>query len=202
MGKTRKHTAAAKRQKRFNQKVRRKHFVQARKNEEESLQVDDTYIQEVNSGETSVEAVHASEFTASSDGNVLAISCNFSNFQTSDACTCLGEDMDVALMKTDDCLIELEKDDQKSTYTYEYLLDCREKLMKKVEQYREQIEEQSSKIACMVYEHKKQLKHIQSFYQGIAYAPTRTGRIVKAAHCSTSAAAEIMHELGLKYKQN
>ena len=51
MGKTRKHTAAAKRRKQFNQKVRRKLFVQARNSEEESLQVDydDTCIKEINS---------------------------------------------------------------------------------------------------------------------------------------------------------
>ena len=65
----------------------------------------------------SVEAVHGSEVTTNSDGNILATSCNFSNFHTLDVCTCLGEEVDVALMKTDDCLIELEKDDVKSTYT-------------------------------------------------------------------------------------
>ena len=107
MGKTRKHTVASKRTKRFNQKVRRKLFFKSRENEKESLQVDETC---VNSVDTSVETVHghASESTANNcDGNVLAASCNFSDFQTPDACTCLGEDMDVALMKTDDCFIEL-----------------------------------------------------------------------------------------------
>lgn len=204
MGKTRRHTAAAKRRKRFNQKVRCKLFVQARENEESLKPL-------TKKVDTSVEPSEFDDYTlqrsdgsvsANSDGNIMETQCKFLNFQTSDTCTCLGEDMDVALMKTDDCLIELENDDDKSAYTYEYLLDCREKLMKRVKTYRQQIEEQSSKMTSMAYEHKKQLQHIRSFYQGIAYAPTRTGRIVKSAHCSTSAAAEIMHELGLKYKQN
>ena len=103
-------------------------------------------------------------------------------------------------MKTEDSLFQLECDEHKSKYSYEYLLECREKLMQKVELYHGQLEEQSSKIARMTYEHKKQIKHIRTFYQDIAYAPTRTGRIVKAAHCSTSKAAQIMQELGLKYK--
>ena len=85
MGKTRKHTLAAERQ-----KVRCKPFVQSRDNEEESFQVAETCTKEV--VDTSEAEVHASESTVNCDGNVLPASC----FQTSDACICLGEDMDVA----------------------------------------------------------------------------------------------------------
>ena len=87
MGKKRKHTLAAERQKRFNQNVRCKPFVQSR---EESFQVAETCTKEV--VDTSEAAVHASESTANCDGNVLPASCVF---QTSDACICLGEDKDV-----------------------------------------------------------------------------------------------------------
>ena len=113
---------------------------------------------------------------------------------------CLGEDADVVLMHAEDSLMELESDESQSKYSYEYLLECRQKLMCKVAEYRERIEEQSTETTQVACKHRQEIEHIRSFYQAIAYAPTRSGRMVKAARCSSSVAAEIMRELGLKYR--
>ena len=112
--------------------------------------------------------------------------------------TCLGEDVDVVTMRTEDSLKEL--DEEEYEYSYEYLLECRQKLMRKVEEYRVYVEELTSKEARLIHKHREEVERIRNFYQTIAYAPTRTGRIVKAARMNSSAAAEIMTELGLKYR--
>ena len=192
-------SATAKRRKRFNQKVKRKLDKNASADYHGAettgpcphvnvniLQMEDTHIQE------------QGDVCYTTNTNSKELSYSHQDDEPSD--NCLGEDIDVVLMGTEDSLLQLECDKKKSKHSYEYLLECREKLIQKVKLYRRRIEEQSSEIAEMTYKHKKELKHIRSFYQGIAYAPTRTWRIVKTAHCSTSKAAEIMRELGLKYK--
>ena len=87
--------------------MKRKLFVRAHDDdnkEEERPQMEDT----------EVASVDTAEYTTNAHGNELAASCR-SNFQTSHA---LGEDIDVVLMKTDDRLIELETDEEKSTNTW------------------------------------------------------------------------------------
>ena len=82
-------------------------------------------------------------------------------------------------------------------YSHEYLLECRQSLIHKVRKYRADIERQSSDKARLVLKHHKELEHIRKFYQTIAYATTRTGKIVKKSY--SSAAAEVMKEIGLQY---
>lgn len=96
--------------------------------------------------------------------------------------------------------MEFETDESQSKYSYEYLMDCREKFMRKVAVYRERIEKLSAESTRVACKHRQEIEHIRSFYQAIAYAPTRSGKMVKAARCSSNVAAEIMQELGLEYR--
>ena len=68
--------------------------------------------------------------------------------------TCLGEDVDVVTMCTEDSLKELNE--EQFDYSYEYLLECREKLMHKVEEYRVCVEELTSKEASLIHKHRKE----------------------------------------------
>ncbi len=115
----------------------------------------------------------------------------------------MGEDEDVVLMETEDALNNLDNqaknDDTECKYPYQYLTDCREKLMSKVRKYRAVVEDQKSQMIIMQQKQHKEIERIRTFYQGIAYAPTRSGRLVKQVHCSSQTAKEIMKELGLKY---
>ena len=85
-------------------------------------------------------------------------------------------------------------------YSQDYLVDCRTKLIKKVTLYREQLEEAISNNARLTAKHRQEIESIRSFYKNLLHAPTRTGRIVKAACTTSNAAVKIMKELGLKYK--
>ena len=60
-------------------------------------------------------------------------------------------------MRTGDSLMEL--DEEQFEYSYiKYLLDCRQKLMHKVEDYRTCIEKQTSKEASLIHKHGKEVK--------------------------------------------
>ena len=84
---------------------------------------------------------------------ILIAELSYSHQDDEPSDNCLGEDIDVVLMGTEDSLLQLECD-KKSKHSYEYLLECREKLIQKVKLYRRRIEEQSSEIAEMTYKHK------------------------------------------------
>ncbi len=96
----------------------------------------------------------------------------------------LGVDLDVVQM-------EIENPYQEQ-FSIEYLLSCRRKFMLKVNAYRQDVRSQQAEAAL---KHKSQIDHIRSFYRTIAYATTRTGRIVKTSMQTSSAAASIMREL-------
>lgn len=112
--------------------------------------------------------------------------------ELADEYTSIGEDADVVMMHTEDTLIQLEK--EPSTHSCEYLLECRQTLMHKVERYRATLEKQSSAIAAMKYKQRQEIERIREFYQAIAYAPTRSSLIVKRAVCSSKTAAEILQD--------
>ena len=111
-----------------------------------------------------------------------------------------GEDMDVLEMSLEDSMKRL--DPNSVHYSLEYLTDCRTKLIQKVAQYRQQLETSTSNNTKLIYKHRQEIERIRSFYQNLMHAPTRTGRIVKAACTTSHAAVKIMQELGLKYKYN
>ncbi len=87
-------------------------------------------------------------------------------------------------------------------YSPGYLIECREKLIGKVRKYRKQYEDAETENAKLVYKHRQDVERIRSFYQKLMYAPMRSGKIIKAASTTSSAAVEIMKELGLKYRYN
>lgn len=112
---------------------------------------------------------------------------------------CIGEDADVVIMQTEDDIMKECDGESGPKYPYEYLLNCRKELMMRVKEYRAIVEDQKSRIIAMEYKHRKEIERIRSFYQGIAYAPTRTGKIYKRSHCSSSIAKQILKDVGLKY---
>ena len=93
--------------------------------------------------------------------------------EIADEHTSIGEDADVVMMHVEDSLIQLEKEPTK--HSHEYLLECRQMLMHKVERYRATLEKQSSVISAMKYKQRKEIENIREFYHTIAYAPTRSG---------------------------
>ena len=107
----------------------------------------------------------------------------------------IGEDADVVMMH----FIAMNLEKEPLRYSYDYLFDCREKLMQKVEHYRSIVEKQSSEITAMKFKQCQEIEHIREFYQAIAYAPTRSSRIVKRALCSTKTAAELLRDIGLEH---
>lgn len=114
--------------------------------------------------------------------------------------SCLGEDIDVVEMNLEDALLEL--DEGHTEYSQQYLLECRQRLVHKVKHYRAALEEHQSEIAQLKYKHHQEIARIREFYMKLAYAPTRSGRMVKASLISSSVAAEIMKELGLQHTAN
>ena len=104
----------------------------------------------------------------------------------------LGVDLDVVKMTFEN--------PYKDEFTNEYLQDCRRKLMQKVSAYRNKIESLKLQQSEAVRKHKAQLDRIRSFYQTIAFASTRTGKIVKTSLETSSTAASIMKELESTYK--
>ena len=109
----------------------------------------------------------------------------------------VGEDIDTLEMKIEDCVQQLSCDNY--GYTTKYLLDCRKKLMSKVDDYRTRLEESYSENAELVYKHRKELETIRAFYQSICHLPTRAGRILKASQGKLSAARQVLEEVGLDY---
>ena len=194
---------SSKRLKRSKQKVKRKLFTEKNKgNAYANHETEDNIHSDV--VETTANANHETEDNIHSDVDETTANANH---ETEDNIhsdvdeitnSCIGEDTDVVLMHTEDSLMDLDSDEN-AKYSYDYLLECRQKLMHKVAYYRARIEEQSTESAQVAYRHHKEIDQIRSFYQAIAYAPTRAGRMVKASICKSSVASQIMQELGLKY---
>ena len=109
-----------------------------------------------------------------------------------------GEDMDTLEMNIEDSIQVLSTDVQE--YSLEYYKDCRKKLISKVDTYRGRLEKAYSQNAKLVHKHREEVDSIRSFYQSILHMPTRTGRIIKAAHGNSSAAREVLEQAGLNYK--
>ena len=113
----------------------------------------------------------------------------------SDAC---GEDADIVEMNMEDALKRLEYNP--GNYTQEYLTECGVKLMKKVTQYRKQLEDSKTDNIRLAYQHRQEIEHIRSFYRTLMHAPSTSARIVKAGLSTSDVATKLMKELGLKYK--
>lgn len=72
--------------------------------------------------------------------------------------------------------------------------------MLKVNAYRSELESLKLDNAKMAFKHCFQIDCIRSFYQTIGFATTRTGKIVKTAMETSSAAANIMKEMESTYE--
>lgn len=110
----------------------------------------------------------------------------------------VGEDMDVFEMNLDDSIQALQADQQE--FSVQYLKDCRRKLLQKVTDYHKQLEDAKSMIVKLEYQKRQEIESIRMFYQNLMYAPTRSGRIIKASSTTSSAAVKIMKDLGLQYQ--
>ena len=109
----------------------------------------------------------------------------------------IGEDIDTLEMNIEDCVQQLCSEYEE--YPYSYLLDCRRKLMMKVDNYRKRLEQAYTQNSKLIYKHRKEVERIRAFYQSIVHLPTRAGRILKASQGKTSAARQVLEEFGLKY---
>ena len=107
-----------------------------------------------------------------------------------------GEDITVLEMHLED---SLRKEDE-GNYDYQYLLDCRKKLCRKVQYYRRKLEESVSANIKQALEHRKELESVRTFYHNIAYARTRTGQIVKSSLMNSSAAMALMKQISVDLK--
>ena len=90
-----------------------------------------------------------------------------------------GEDTDVLHMKLEDFYQGWEEN---AEYSRNYLLECREQLVRKVESYRRKIEELCTDKTETALKHRKEIEDIRTFYQNIAYGTSRSGTIVKKAN--------------------
>lgn len=105
----------------------------------------------------------------------------------------LGIDLDAFQMS-------LETEDNEDL-PYEYLLDCRKKLIRKIEWYRKQLDTSTSENTYLVSKHRAEIRRIKTFYQNIAFGRSHSGKLVKRALCTGKAASEFMKELNAKYRQ-
>ena len=109
----------------------------------------------------------------------------------------IGEDTDVMHMELEDFYREWDNSEHSSTY----LKECRQKLIEKVKEYHQKVEQlQTEKIetAC---KHRAEIGEIRTFYKNIAYGTSRSGRIVKKAMSTSDAAKEVLKMLGYEELQ-
>lgn len=116
--------------------------------------------------------------------------------ECSSSMTC-GEDLVALEMRLED---SLKKKDE--IYSYEYLLESRQRLCGQVERYREEVERLSSALTKQSSQHRVQLDHVRDFYRTIAYSQNRSGKMVKMSLEKSSPAAELMKELEAQYGSN
>ena len=79
-------------------------------------------------------------------------------------------------------------------YSSDYLQRCRQQLMDKVRAYRVELERERLEKKKLILETEERIQSIRTFYTNIALAPTRTGRIAKAALSSTHTAKQFLRE--------
>lgn len=109
----------------------------------------------------------------------------------------IGEDTDVMQMKLED--VYQQWDDSK--YTHKYLMECRQQLIKKIEEYRCKLEQLQTQNSEMTLKHRKEIEEIRTFYRNIAYGTSRSGKIVKKAMSFSDAAKEVLKAIGYQELQ-
>lgn len=87
----------------------------------------------------------------------------------------LGEDTDVVHMRLEDFYQQWEDGNE---FSANYLQECRQQLIQKVEEYRRTIEALKTEKAKVALQHRKEIEEIRKFYQHLAYGTSRSGGIV------------------------
>ena len=84
-------------------------------------------------------------------------------------------------------------------YPPAYLLKCREKLMSKVKQYRSRIHELEREVAHVKSKSNEEKERLRQFYETIAFAKSRSGRMVRSAMGTASTAGKIVRQMEAMY---
>ncbi len=97
----------------------------------------------------------------------------------------IDDDMDFVDMKLYDTYRQIDG----KPHSQEYLLKCRSKLTIKAQLYRQQTDHLQKEISRIELKHREQIERLRRFYETIAFGQSRSGKMVRAA-MSTSSAAE------------
>lgn len=159
-----------KREKRKRQKVKRKLFNASNKFRKSSVNADNSG-DILSSGSDGTDAILKQDDVYGVDTTVLEMQIE-DGFKEQDEATCSCAEQ----------------------YSPEYLERCRQQLMDKVRAYRVELERERLEKKKLMLETEERIQSIRTFYTNIALAPTRTGRIAKAALSSTHTAKEFLRE--------
>lgn len=93
----------------------------------------------------------------------------------SQTATCIGDVyIDHIEMQLYDCYRKQDGEE----HSYDYLLNCRVKLMDKVQQYKD-LNKSEEEMLKMTLTYKKEIERIRQLYQTIAIGQSRSGNIVR-----------------------
>ena len=85
-------------------------------------------------------------------------------------------------------------EESKQEYSYDYLVECRDKLRARVEHYQSQLAEERLKKQQIMYRCEEKLHRVRKFYKNIAIAPSRTGKIARAALLKFQTAKQFLND--------
>lgn len=120
----------------------------------------------------------------------------------SDTCTSAFGNVAIDIDVIDMALYDSYRQIDGEPHSQEHLLKCRMKLMQKVKCYKEQINYLQEQRIRDELRYKQEKERLRKFYETIAFAQSRTGRMVRSAMGTTNAAKEIMEELKSLYSTN
>ena len=106
-------------------------------------------------------------------------------------------DVDTDLIEMD--IYDLYRREDGKTYSNEYLHKCRDKLRRKAQQDRIEINQLQRESMQLKLRSACEKERIRMFYETIAFGRSRTGRIVRSAIGTSTAAGEIIKELETLY---
>ena len=108
---------------------------------------------------------------------------------------CMGDiDTDVVEM----VVYDYRQNDGKS-YIPRYLFKCQETLMTKVQQYRSQIHKLEREIADVKFKSNEEKERLWKYYETIAFAKSRSGRMVRSAMGTAKGAERIIRQMEALY---
>ena len=109
---------------------------------------------------------------------------------------CMGDvDTDIVEMEVYDDYRQIDGE----PYPPTYLLKCRKKLMTKVLKYRKQVHELEREVAHVKSKSNEEKERLRKYYETIAFAKSRSGRMVRSAMGTANAAGKIIREMEALY---